>query len=707
MKTRTLLLEIGCEELPPGCIRTALDALSESFRRFALLNGVGFGETRTWATPRRLALFVASVAVKQDDAVEEIKGPPAASARDPDGSYNLAAEKFAASRGGALRDVVTRDTPRGEYLFLIKKRPGERVVKLLPDFLRAFIREAPFPRRMRWTDGAVQFARPIRWIVFLFGKTPLKVDVDGLVSGAVSRGHRFLSPGKIRIADPEGYLETLEGGGVIADHRKRKEMIRGALNRCEDGVPVIREALLDEVSFLVEYPFVARGSFPPRYLEIPRDVLVHCIEKTQKFFPVQSADASRLLPAFLAVVNVPLDDSNDVISSYEKVLVSRLKDAVFFYGEDLKTPLADRVERLKKVVFQKDLGTLYDKTQRLVSLAGTLAGMAGLDPAGVESVRRAALLCKADLTTHLVFEFPEMQGAAGSYYASRDGEPADVAEAIRQHYKPRSADDDVPGSAHGAVLSIADKLDTLAGCFSAGIVPTGSEDPFSLRRQALGVIRILDEKKFPLSLNRIARAALDNYPEALIPRRKRDATAETLLQFIAARLRTYLMETRGASYDAVDAVDFGAERGVASAAKLVSDVESLRRTEDFQNLLEVFDRVSNILFKSASSGDFTRETADPSLFRRDEEREMHRLRETAASAWGALDGDDYAGRIRALYAITPAAHAFFDRVTVMHEDRGLRANRLALLKDVRALYLEIADFSKIVKGAPGGEGGGG
>ncbi|MEW6200387.1 MAG: glycine--tRNA ligase subunit beta [bacterium] len=697
-KASDLLLEIGCEEIPAGYIQPALDAVRQHFVDFAGSSRISHGELRTWATPRRLTLFVSSVAEHQESTTEEYKGPPSVKARNPDGSYNEAAKKFAHSKGVDLSSLVEKETDKGSYIFAVKHCAGSKTAELLPGFLTSLPSVIPFPKRMRWGDGSLLFARPVRWLLFLFGGKVIRVKIDGMVSGAYSYGHRFLASKKIKIISPENYLTALEQHYVIADHNKRKEMIHNALKKSANGEVVIPPDLLDEVNFLIEFPFVASGSFPEEYLRIPPEIIRLCIEKNQRFFSVKSPDTGKFISSFLVVMNMPLEDSREVIAAYEKVLVARLKDAMFFYEEDIQIPLHQRVEQLKRVVFQKVLGTLYDKTLRLISLSETIAKALKVSEMELAALRRAASLCKADLTTSLVFEFPEAQGTAGRYYAEYHGEDAAAAAAIEEHYQPRTADDKIPASLSGAVLSISDKLDTIVGYFSAGIIPTGSEDPFSLRRQALGIIKILEGKNFAAPLHDLVRNAIENYPQELIPRERAGEILSAVISFFNTRFRIYMMESHGISYDVVDAIDLEHRRAVRDTLQLASDLMSLCQDTDFQEILIVFDRVSNILYKSATRDDFRSERADPALFQQEEERELHRLAQDMKEEWNKGE-KSYLKYITALYRLTPAAHKFFDNVLVMIDDPAVRSNRLALLREVRDVYLQIADFSKIVKKA--------
>ena len=696
-----LLIEIGCEEIPTSYIFPALEDMKSAFTSFCHDTNTEFESVQTMATPRRLTLIARQVATMQKDEILEIKGPPAKAAVAPDGSYTKAATGFAASRGASLKDLEIRDTGKGEYLFISKKKKGGPTKKILPELLNKVLDRVSFPKSMRWGAYKMRFARPVRWVVFLFGDKPVSVPLEGFKSGRYSMGHRFLAGKKIKIDSVNDYQATLEENHVMIDHTERRRRIREAVEAAADGgMPLISDALLDDVLFLVEYPHVGVGSFDDQFLKLPREVLTLCIEKTQHYFPMEASDGKQLMPRFCVVMNMPLEKSRDVIAGYEKVLHSRLQDALFFYLNDLKIPLEQRVPDLGRIVFQKELGTLLDKTNRLKSLTEAMAEKFGFNPDETYTATRAAFLCKTDLTTSMVFEFTDLQGIVGKHYSLGSGETASVAEAIGEHYMPRFAEDRLPRSRAGKILALADKLDSVAGYFAVGLIPTGSEDPFSLRRQALGAVRILEQGMFPARLEELLQLSLDQFSEQVLPADKKPGVLSALLEFFDVRLDT-MLEALGLKYDVLDAVDYRRMPSVNHIVFCAQALTALRGDESFQKLLEVFTRVNNIMKKSASSDDFRGDSVDESLLVEDAEKALFASFEEIASDWDRFEPqtvDDYRDKITRLYGITDRAHDFFDNVMVMAEDRDVRANRLALLSRIRDLFRSIADFDKIVKG---------
>lgn len=694
-----LLIEIGCEEIPASYILPALEDMKAAFEKFCADNSIGHGALETCATPRRLTLIVRGVHARQQDSVLEVKGPPARAARDENGAWTKAATGFAESRGASLKDLQIRDTGKGEYLFIVKKQKGRPTAKLLPDLLQAVVSGIHFSKSMRWGAYKMRFARPVRWIVFLFGDKAVTARIDTVTSGRYSMGHHFTHNKKVKIPSVADYFRLMEENHVLADHDERRTRIADAVRAAAQGRPLISDELLNDILFLVEYPHVGVGAFDEQFLKLPREVLLLCIEKTQHYFPIEN-ETGDLLPRFCVVMNMPLEDSADVISGYQKVLHSRLKDALFFYLNDMKEPLEERVPRLDRIVFQKELGTLLDKTNRLRALCERLCGHLGLNAGDCAAADRAALLCKADLTTSMVFEFTELQGIVGRHYALRGGEPSDVALAIDEHYMPRFADDDLPATTPGRVLAVADKADTICGYFTVGLIPSGSEDPFSMRRQGLGLLRILEDSLLPIRVEDIFSMCLEAYGPDLAPPDKRQALLAQLMEFMDVRFRT-LLESRGLAYDIVNAVSLRQAPGMPHAVACAQALAALRPDPVFQDLLEVFTRVSNIMKKSASGEDFKGDSVSEELLAEESERRLFEEYGRIRSSWngaGPAAREDYEERIRDLFAITPLAHAFFDNVMVMAEDRAVRANRLALLSRLRALYLEVADFGAIVKG---------
>lgn len=696
---RDLLIEIGTEEIPTSYIPPALENMKAIFEKFCEDRQIDFGEIKVYATPRRLALLARGVAESRRDSVLEVKGPPAGAAVGPDGAFTAAAFKFAASRGAAPEDLEVRDTPKGRFVFVVKKQKGLPVMDELPDLLRNMITGIYFPKSMRWGAYRMRFARPVRWVVFLFGDDAVEVDLDGLRSGRMSRGHRFLHNEDVAIPSPGAYLETLEKVNVMADQSVRRAAIAERVRAIADGIPQLSDALLDDVLYLVEYPYVGLGAFEKDHLRLPREVLELCIEKTQHYVPISNPDRDELLPRFCVVMNVPLADSETVIKGYQKVLHSRLKDAMFFYVNDLKIPLEERVDDLKRIVFQQELGTLFDKTQRIESLVDKWAVRLDMFNEDRKDMERAAHLCKADLTTSIVFEFTDLQGVMGRHFALDGGESAQVAKAIGEHYMPRFADDALPSTQAGRLLALADKIDTIVGYFAVGLIPSGSMDPYSLRRQALGVVRILDAAKYNLKITELIDAAIENYA-SVIKEADRDTLKSKLIEFFEIRVKTYF-ESRGMAYDVVNAVDYRRFDGVSAALRCAAAITALRGEDAFRQMLEVFTRVSNIMKKSATGDDFKGDTVDAALLKDPAEKALFDEYTRVAGIFADLNPGtttEYEAAIKHLFVMTAPAVAFFDSVMVMAEDPALRANRLAMLSRMKDLYMEIADFSAIVKG---------
>jgi len=692
-----LLLEIGCEEIPTSFIMPALEKLEKEFRAFCEQNRIGHGEVSVYATPRRLTLIAKDVADSQEEKVTEVKGPPAKAAVDAEGKFTPAASKFAESRGGSLKQLSVRRTDKGEYVFLTMREKGGKTAKALPELPGWIIGKLSFPKSMRWDVRRVTFARPVRWILLLFGNKPVPVKYEGIPSGGFTHGNRYFGDKRIKVSSSAEYFEKLEAAGVIADHRRRREMIRESVLKLAGGKPHITETLLNDVTFLVEYPYLAVGSFPEEYTKLPNEVQIICIEKNQHYFPVEDPAAGKMLPRFIVVMNVPLTDSKTVITGYEKVLNSRLKDAVFFYDEDLKKPLAERVESLSRITFQEKLGSLLDKTKRVQELAKTIGKAVNMDAADVETAERAAWLMKADLTTQMVFEYTEIQGTVGKYYALKGGENAAVAQAIEDHYMPRFAEDELPKTAPGALLAVADKMDTIVGYFAVGLIPSGSADPYQLRRAALGVIRILDNMKFNLETSRLISETICNYKNS-IPGLIGDEgeIRNSVLRFFEERHGNYL-KSEGLSYDVINAVIGGGKgKTIIQIRRIVEALTEVRDSAEFQDMLEVYTRISNIIQKTTRTQTGIRQE----LFEGPEEKSLNEKTGELHKALEEMNvkGASYKDQIGRLYELSPIINCFFDKVMVNAENPEVRENRINLLHEVKDLYLNrIADLKQIVK----------
>jgi len=693
---KELLLELGCEEIPATFVLPALDRMKELFAAFCDEKRISFGEVETYATPRRLTLVARDVSDRQSDMVTEVKGPPAKVAVGDSGGWTKAAEKFAASRGLKTSKLEVRPTEKGDYVFARIEEKGGKADAALRELPRHIVEKLSFPKNMKWDVRKVRFARPVRWILFLFGGRALKAGFEGIPCGRYTFGNRWFGKKKIKVDGVDDYFEKLEAAGVMADHRRRREAIEAGVRDAAGGKPHITGKLLEEVTFLVEHPYISVGGFPGEFTELPPEVLITCIEKNQYYFPVMDPDTGRLYPRFVNVMNVPLADSKVALRGFEKVLLSRLKDAKFFYDEDVKKPLPEWVGMLGRMTFQQQLGSLLDKTERVRKLAGSLCEKFGLDTGQAKTAERAAHLMKADLNTQMVFEYGELQGTVGKYYALHAGETEAVAEAIEEHYMPRAADAALPSSPAGAALAVADKIDTITGYFSVGLAPTGSADPYQLRRHALGIIRIMDASGFSIPLPELIEDSLSRYSPEIIPGESREKLADEILDFLRVRFAGF-MESEGYDYDVVNALDLRRAQGIPEARKQADALAAERGTSEFSELHEVFTRISNIQKKSASSDDFKRAVADPGAFAVEAEKQLYSAYEKLEKKWSGCS-TGYEEKLKDLYSLTAPAHNFFESVLVMDEDPNVRSNRLALLKQLRELYLEVADFQEIVMG---------
>ncbi|MCR4397871.1 MAG: glycine--tRNA ligase subunit beta [Firmicutes bacterium] len=700
-----LLVEIGFEEMPAAYLPSAVGQLEERLPR--LLDELrlpprpkeGAAPIRVYATPRRLAFTCAGIPAAQEDRVVEIKGPSAAAAFDAGGGFSRAATGFAAAHGVRPEDLEVRRLACGEYVFAVKREKGKPSSEVLAGAIPGLILSLEFPRVMRWGSGEHAFGRPIRWVLALLDEELLEFELAGVRSGRVTFGHRVLGAGPFEVTRPDEWAVILERSGVIVDQERRREMIARqveAAAAAEGGVALVDPHLLEQVNYLVEYPTAFSGKFSPEYLGIPADVLVTAMQHHQRYFPVSARgdDPPRLLPAFVAVRNGGNEGLDLVRAGNEAVIRARLADAAFFFEEDQKTGLEDRVELLKGILFQERLGTLYDKTLRLRNLACTIARWAGLGDEETSRVERAALLCKADLTTGMVREFTELQGVMGREYAMRQGEHRDVCLAVGEHYLPTQSGGRIPETVAGSILAIADKLDTLSGYFMIGIAPSGSQDPYGLRRQGSGIVSILAGPmggSLRFSLGAAVRAALEGYQGG---RRVGDLenTACEVLDFLKARLRGHLEEA-GVRYDVVDAVLAAGFDDVFDAVRRATALQAFCSEPGFAQMMVGFKRAANL----GRNADAT-EVAPRLLIEEEEKALYHHLEVTSGKARRLLDDEDYAGFFRCMAGLKEPVDKFLDRVLVMCDDEALRRNRLALLSSVAALVGKAADLSKLVAG---------
>ena len=689
MSTETLLVELGTEELPPR----ALKSLGLAFRD-GIVDGLkqrelGHGEVHWFATPRRLAVLVEQLVLCSAEKAVEILGPPLDRARDEQANWSAATEGFARKQGVTPEQLQSIDTPKGPRLGLRTTVPGVRTSDALNDIIQGSIQKLPIPRRMRWGASREEFVRPVHWAVAMLGDAFHHGDILGVTTGNTTRGHRFLSSGPITLQKPEEYVSALESASVVASFEKRREIIRQQVEAQASQLgaqAVIDDDLLDEVTGLVEWPVALTGSFEERFLQVPPEALVSSMKEHQKYFHVVD-DTGELLPHFITVANIESGDPQQVIAGNERVIRPRLSDAAFFFETDKKTPLADRLPALANIVFQQKLGTLLDKSERVSRLAAALAPVVG---APVELARRAGQLSKADLVTDMVLEFADMQGIAGSYYALHDKEDVDVASALAQQYWPRFAGDRLPETATACTLGLADRLDTLVGIFGIGQAPTGSKDPFALRRASLSVLRIIVEKGLPLDLRESLELAVAQFPAGLLAA----GTSEQVLDYMIERFRAWYEEDNipPEIFKAVSARKLSCPLDIH---RRVLAVHAFAQLPQAQALAAANKRVSNILGKLDSAHSFSDVSAN--LLVEPQEKALSDSMQHLTSTFQAhLARDEFSEALSCLADLRGPVDAFFEDVMVNAEDAALRHNRLNLLKQLRDLFLGVADISLLV-----------
>lgn len=686
MTANTLLIELGVEELPPGAIDALSDALAAGIRRGLADAEVSHGEVLAYATPRRLAVQIASLADSQPDREVEKRGP-ALSAAFKDGQPTRAAEGFARSCGVGVNELIHLETDKGTWLGYRERQRGEATTALLPGILQKAITALPVPKNMRWGASRVEFSRPVHWLVMLYGSDVVEAEALGLKAGRTTFGHRFHAPRAIELTQADGYLAVLKQAWVLADRNQRRERIREqVLSEAEvqGATAVIDETLLVEVSGLVEWPVALAGSFDKRFLEVPAECLVSSMKANQKYFHLLD-DEGRLKPLFITIANIDSTDPQRVIEGNEKVIRPRLADAAFFYDTDRKRPLDSRINELSGVVFQKQLGTLADKAHRSAAVAAFIAGRIEGD---VAQARRAAELAKCDLVTEMVLEFPELQGIMGRYYAEHDGEPPEVAQALEEQYLPRFATDAIPHSRTGLALALADRLDTLTGIFGIGARPTGTKDPFALRRTAIGVLNILIKGELNLDLRELLELAAAQHQELPYA----ENLVDEVLGYMLDRFRAWGQD-EGITAESYLAVRARPVTRPLDFARRLRAVQAFAGREEAAVLAAANKRVSNILAKQ--EGDVGHQV-DPNLLHETAEQDLHdAVSDQRERVMPLFAEGRYAEALDTLAALREPVDAFFDKVMVMAEDPVIRANRLALLANLRALFLEVADIAQL------------
>ncbi len=693
MKSRHLLIEIGTEELPPKALKKLSNAFGTGIAEGLKNADLSFGEVTVYASPRRLAVLIKDLIEAQANKIIERKGPALTAAFDEDGCPSKAAEGFARSCGVTVNDLDREETDKGAWLMFRTKQSGRPTTELIPDIVRNSLDKLPIPKRMRWGDLDAQFVRPVHWLVLLFGDEVVETEILTVKTGRETRGHRFHHPEAMYIAEPEAYAPLLETEGhVVADFEVRREAVRAQVleaGKKLGGAAVIDEDLLDEVTAMVEWPKAISGNFEKRYLDVPAEALITTMKANQKYFHVINAKGN-LMPHFITVANIDSQDADVVRDGNERVIRPRLADAEFFWTQDLKHKLEFFGESLKSIVFQKQLGTLYDKAERVSVLAGSIAEVMGSNK---EWAQRAAWLSKCDLMTEMVNEFPSLQGIMGRYYASHDKEPEEVALAMDEQYMPRFAGDELPATATGQALAIADKLDTVVGIFGIGQLPTGSKDPFALRRAALGLLRIIIERQLPLDLFETLRSA----EKALGDKIEVKDVSGQVFDFMMDRLKAYYKEV-GVSSLIFEAVLAQKPTQPYDFDRRVRAVNYFLTLPEAESLAAANKRISNILRQAEEKGLKVADTIDESKLSETAERALaDKISSISQQVIPLFDKRDYETALSKLAGLRETVDSFFDDVMVMVEDEALRDNRLALLNKLRGLFLRVADLSHLQK----------
>ncbi|SDK97163.1 glycine--tRNA ligase subunit beta [Pseudomonas indica] len=681
MSAQDFLVELGTEELPPKALKSLGDAFLAGIEKGLKGAGLAYASARVFAAPRRLAVLIEQLATQQPDRSHSVDGPPLQAAFDANGNPTQAALGFAKKCGVDL-EQIDKSGPKLKFSQTI---PGQPAVGLLPGIVEASLNELPIPKRMRWAARKEEFVRPTQWLVMLFGDQVVECEILAQKAGRESRGHRFHSPGKVHISRPSTYLEDLRGAYVLADFAERRELISGRvaeLAAAQQGSAIVPADLLDEVTALVEWPVPLVCSFEERFLEVPQEALISTMQDNQKYFCLLDAKG-KLLPRFITVANIESQDPAQIVSGNEKVVRPRLTDAEFFFKQDKKQKLESFNQRLANVVFQAQLGSVFEKAERVSKLAAFIAERVGGD---AERAARAGLLSKCDLATEMVGEFPEMQGIAGYYYALNDGEPEDVALALNEQYMPRGAGAELPTTLTGAAVAVADKLDTLVGIFGIGMLPTGSKDPYALRRAALGVLRILIEKQLDLNLADALEFAARQYADKV----KSDGLVAQVQDFVFDRLRARYED------EGIDVAAYLSVRALQPGSALdfdqrVQAVQVFRQLPEAETLAAANKRVSNLLAKFEGEVPVN---VDGSLLQEPAEKVLAQALAAADEAVAPLaSARCYREALERLASLREPVDAFFDAVLVNAEDSAVRANRYALLARLRGLFLGVADIS--------------
>jgi len=689
MTAKNFLFEIFSEELPPNDLFKLSQALEKSFAKNLAKNKLNYSEIKSFATPRRLAVLVKSLDYVQPQQAIERKGPAVTAAFDQYGQPTKAGEGFAQSCGITVEQLITIKTAKGEWIGYRAKRSGKNIFQLAPDIVEAALKSLPIKRPMCWGNSEVEFIRPVHAVILLFGTKIIPANILGINSGNITFGHRFLSKGKIKIKQPSSYEKTLKKHFVIADFIKRKAIIQQQASHLaakSDGDALMNDDLLNEVTALVEWPVALLAGFPKHFLRIPSDILIASIWQHQKCFPLKDKH-NKLLPNFITISNIKSKHPRVVIEGNEKVMNARLSDAEFFYQSDISQSLESRVDSLKNVIFQQQIGSLYDKTKRIVMLSSWVAELLGIDRQHAE---RAAYLSKADLVTSVVNEFPELQGVMGYYYALQDNEPEQVALAIREQYMPMHAHALLPQTLVGQVLALSDRIDTLVGIFGVNKAPTGDKDPFALRRAASGIVRMIIENKLNLNLWFLLEKSLDLYGELF----DHDDIAKQVFQFVQERLKSYVLERGFAAHEFAAVTAVNIHEPYDFYLRLLALKKFLAMSEA-KSLAVANKRVTKLLTKEAQQLIVGYVLQQQLLTEEAEIKLAQLLDDKQAISKQFIESSNYVELLQNLAELQQPIDDFFDHVMVMVEDEKVKVNRLLLLSKLRELFLQVADISLI------------
>jgi glycyl-tRNA synthetase beta chain len=679
-----MIFEIGTEEIPARFLPDAMTQMKESAEKLFTEYRLCFGSLKTYASPRRLSLL-GEVDRSQTATEKEVWGPPENVAFDKEGLPTRAADAFAKSQGIAISDISVKEKGKGRYVVATVKESSLKTAEVLPELMIKLLESLHFPKAMRWGDGDFRFVRPIHWLFTLYDNQKVPFEIEGIKSGNITRGHRFLSPASFEIKDARTYINLLRNNFVIIDPAERKKIISDASKKLASSVSasiIEDDGLLNHVAFLIEYPMPVLGTFPSDYLDLPGELLITVMKDHQKYFALENGQGG-LTNHFIVVSNTRQENAEMVKKGAEKVIKARFEDARFYYQEDRKVPLVERLEGLKKVIFHDRLGSTYEKSIRVTAIADFLADKCR--PERKEEIHTAALLSKADLISGVVREFPELQGIMGGYYAIHEGYKKEIAQALKEQYLPKYSGDRLPESHTGAIVSLADKLDTIASFFMLGLVPTGTEDPFALRRQTIGAILILVDKRYPVALNELMEIALKPYSI-----NNRDVVINSIVRFFEQRFDP-IFQSAGYSSDVISAVvPFVRKMPFYLIKDRMDALKQLKEDADCEGFLLIIKRINNIAPKVDVP------VVKKKLLTQEEEKSLHTAVKTAAPQIASLlERNESSEAIRILMTLKEPVNLFFDKVLIMDKDEAVKQNRLSLIKTIQTLGLQIADFSKL------------